>query len=208
MSLSGVLTNRDDPPVERAPLWAVIVALVLSLAGWGVSLYLTLEHFSGAPLACPDTGIINCTKVTTSGESYFLHIPVALLGLIFYTVIVAINTPWAWRAADRRIHLARLVLISGGMAFAIWLVAAEALIIKNICLYCTSVHVITLFLFILTMATVPRMLGWLGRAEWYDDDDDQDYGDFDDFDGEADALEDGDDGAGEPVGVDGDHGDR
>jgi hypothetical protein len=94
------------------------------------------------------------------------------------------------------------------MAFAIWLVAAEALIIKNICLYCTSVHVITLFLFILTMATVPRMLGWLGRSEWYDDDDDQDYGDFDDFDGEADALEDGDDGAGEPVGVDGDHGDR
>ncbi len=174
--LAEVLSNRDDPPVEPAPLWRTITGFVLSLAGLGISIYLTIDHFAKIKLVCSDTGVINCQKVTTSGESYFLHIPVALLGLIFYSVMVVINSPWGWRARDRRIHLFRLVAICVGMGFALWLISAEALIIHNICLWCTSVHVITFFLFILTVATVPRMLSW---GYLYPDEDDSDEDDAD-----------------------------
>jgi uncharacterized membrane protein len=160
LSLGSPLYNRDEPPVEAAPMWRTVVALVLSLAGLGVSIYLTIDHFAKIKLVCSDTGVINCQKVTTSGESYFLHIPVALLGLIFYTAMVALSSPWAWRSRDRRVHLARLVAICVGMGFALWLVSAEALIIHNVCLWCTSVHVITFCLFVLILATVPRMLSW------------------------------------------------
>jgi uncharacterized membrane protein len=181
-SLTSVLSNHDDPPVEAAPFWRVILSLVLSLFGLGVSIYLTVDHFAKVPLVCSDTGVINCQKVTTSGESYFVHIPVALLGLIFFTAMVALNSPWAWRSQDRRVHLVRLVAVCVGMGFALWLMSAEALIIHNICLWCTSVHVITFFLFVLILATVPRMLGWGDAAhdgDPYDDltDDDVPYDD-------------------------------
>jgi uncharacterized membrane protein len=41
-----------------------------------------------------------------------------------------------------------------GIGFVLYLLYAELFIIGNICLYCTSVHVITFFLFALTMFAV------------------------------------------------------
>jgi uncharacterized membrane protein len=155
----------DGDPVEPPAAWRIALTGLLSLVGLGISVYLTVDHFANIPLACSDTGIVNCTKVTTSAESYFLGIPVAVLGLCFYTVMVAVNSPWGWRAADRRIHLLRLALVVVGMCFALYLVAAELLIIGNICLWCTSVHVITFAIFVLVVTAAPAMLGW-GRTAY------------------------------------------
>ena len=146
-----------------APRWVVATTLVLALVGLGVSTYLTIEHFVGSSiLACP-SGISNCQKVTSSAQSKFLGIPVAILGLCQYLAMTALCTPWAWRAARREVHLARLVLASVGMAFVLWLISAELLIINAICLWCTSVHVITFALFVLCVLWVPRVLGWTER---------------------------------------------
>ena len=144
-----------------APWWGRL-AFAVSVAGFAVSLYLTVEHFRGAPLSCPATGVINCVKVTTSGESYFLGIPVALLGLLFWTALVAVDLPPLWRAAEpwrTRLAWLRLLMSAGGMCFVLWLLAAELFIIKAICLWCTAVHVLTFVLFVLVMATLPALLG-------------------------------------------------
>lgn len=144
--------------------WRIWASLALSLAGLGVSIYLTVAHYVGtSALACSSTGVIDCAKVTTSAQSNFLGIPVAVLGLVFFLAMIAVNLPWAWRTADRRVHLARLALVAVGMCFALYLVAAELLIIGSICIWCTSVHAITFLLFVLVMATVPDMLGWGAR---------------------------------------------
>ena len=162
-------TTAADTAVVPAR-WLVWTSAVLSLAGLGISVYLTIAHFAKVSLVCSDNSVINCEKVTTSAQSYFPpfsgwpHVPVAVLGLGFYVVMVAINSPWAWRAQDRRVHIARLALVSLGMGFAVYLVAAELLIIGNICLWCTSVHFVTFLLFVLVVTTVPSMLGW-GTAE-------------------------------------------
>ena len=50
-----------------------------------------------------------------------------------------------------------------GMGFVLWLVAAELLIIGNICEYCTGVHIVTFALFICMVTTIPAMLGWTER---------------------------------------------
>jgi uncharacterized membrane protein len=151
--------------VEMAPLWRTRLALALSILGLGIATYLTIAHFGHAPLVCSNSGAINCQKVTTSAQSYFLHIPVAVLGLSFYTVMTALNLPVAWRSRDRRIHIARLAALALGMCFALYLVSAELLIIGAICLWCTGVHVVTFALFILVVQTVPHMLGW-GEREF------------------------------------------
>jgi uncharacterized membrane protein len=146
--------------IEAAPLWRSRLALALSLGGLGIATYLTIAHFGSVPLVCSGSGEINCLKVTTSTQSYFLHIPVAILGLGFYTAMTAINLPVAWRSSDRRIHIARLAMLGLGMCFALYLVSAELLIIGAICLWCTGVHIVTFALFVLVVQTVPRMLGW------------------------------------------------
>jgi uncharacterized membrane protein len=117
-----------------------------------VSVYLTIAHFTqSALLGCSESGLVNCTKVTTSPQSYVFGIPVAVLGLAFYLFAAAIMSPWAWRAARRQIHLLRIAALVVGMGFVLYLIYAELFIIGSICLYCTSVHAITFVLFVLTV---------------------------------------------------------
>jgi uncharacterized membrane protein len=140
-----------------APLWFQITTLVLSLGGLGVSIYLTIAHYtSSSILACSNSGVINCAKVTTSAESVVFGIfPVAVLGLAFYVFMTAINTPWAWRAQLPWIPWLRTAAIISGICFVLYLVYAEVIEIDNICLWCTSVHIITFLLFVLLMSVAP-----------------------------------------------------
>src|SRR5947209_338660 len=143
----------EDDPGQRGPaVWMQITTFVLALAGLGVSIYLTIAHFTESALAgCSEKGLINCAKVTTSPQSYvFGIIPVAVLGLAFFVFVAAIMSPWAWQAARREVHLLRIASMVAGIGMVIYLVYAEFIIIGSICLYCTSVHVITFLLFVLT----------------------------------------------------------
>lgn len=141
----------EDDPGQRGPaVWMQITTFVLALAGLGVSVYLTISHFAKVPLACSDSGLVNCAKVTSSPQSYVFGIPVAMLGLAFFVFVAAIMSPWAWQAARREVHLLRIASMVVGIGMVIYLVYAEFIIIGSICLYCTGVHVITFVLFVLT----------------------------------------------------------
>jgi uncharacterized membrane protein len=47
------------------------------------------------------------------------------------------------------------------MCFVLWLVTAEFVIIDNICLYCTGVHIVTFALLIVLTRVSPAQLGWV-----------------------------------------------
>jgi uncharacterized membrane protein len=133
-----------------APAWLQLTTFILSIAGLGVSIYLTIVHYSsGVTLACPDTGTVNCEKVITSPQSVIFGIPVAVLGLAFFVFMLAVNNPLAWRSPLRAVHLARLLSVVVGIVFVIYLVYVEFFKVNAICLWCTSVHVITFVLFLL-----------------------------------------------------------
>jgi len=139
--------------------WQPILTLILSICGLGVATYLTITHYdTHVALVCADNGAINCEKVTTSPQSVVFGIPVAVLGLAFFLPMIAICLPAAWRSADRRIHLARLILSVTGVGMIIYLIIAELFIIKAICLWCTSVHVITFILFVIIVTAAPIVL--------------------------------------------------
>ena len=142
---------QDDATQSGPALWLQLTTFVLALAGLGVSIYLTIAHFTESTLAgCSESGLVNCTKVTTSPQSYVFGIPVAVLGLAFYLFAAAIMSPWAWQAARREIHLLRMASVVVAIGFVLYLIYAELFIIGSICLYCTSVHAITFVLFVLT----------------------------------------------------------
>jgi uncharacterized membrane protein len=138
----------------------VYTTFLLSLIGLGLSIYLTVTHFDKQLLACSGTGFVDCAKVTTSAQSRFLGVPVAFLGLANYVVMTALNSPWGWRAKSYWLHVVRFVLAIGAMCFVLWLISAELLIIDNICLYCTGVHIVTFALLVVLSRVCPTQLGW------------------------------------------------
>jgi uncharacterized membrane protein len=151
---------------EWPAAWLRWTTFVLALAGLGVSIYLTYAHYTESALAgCTETtGVVNCGKVTTSEQSVVFGIPVAVLGLAFYVFMVAIMSPWAWKARRREIGLVRLASLVVGIGFVLYLIYAELFDIGSICLYCTSVHVITFFLFVLT-GLAAAIWGFAPRAQ-------------------------------------------
>jgi uncharacterized membrane protein len=151
-SRSPASADLEAPATTTVPLWFQLVTWVLSLAGLGVSIYLTIAHFTESKLlGCSESGLVNCTKVTTSPQSYVFGIPVAVLGLAFFMAAVALMSPWAWRWNRREVALIRIASLVVGMGFVLYLLYAELFTIGSICLYCTSVHAITFLLFVLTI---------------------------------------------------------
>jgi len=135
-----------------------LTTLVLSVLALAVSIYLTVEHYA-APnsLACPDTGAINCTKVTTSKWSELGPVPLALLGAIYFAIMAALCLPMSWRVAA--LDRVRVVGAVGGVATALYLVWVELFQVEAICLWCTVVHVASLALLV-------TVLWWVtGRDE-------------------------------------------
>ena len=145
----------------RVPPWAVVTTFTLSLIGLAFAVYLTITHFEPQALFCTDKGFINCGVVTTSSQSRFLGIPVAFLGLGTYVVMTVLNSPWGWRARNYWIHVARFVIAIISMCFVLWLLYAELIIIDNLCLYCTGVHIVTFALLIVLTRVSPAQLGWV-----------------------------------------------
>jgi uncharacterized membrane protein len=148
-------TPRVDTVARaRNVRWAAPVTLPLALIGLALSIYLTYVHFhQSALVGCPESSHINCAKVTTSSQSeIFGHIPVAITGLAYYIVMVALVSPWAWRAANPWISRLRLAGAISGVGMICYLVFVEAVQLKAICLYCTGVHIVTFLLFLAILA--------------------------------------------------------
>ena len=125
---------------------------MLALAGLGVSIYLTYAHFTESTLAgCSESGLVNCTKVTTSAAVVCVRHPGggARAGLL--PVRGGDHEPVGVAGGRREIHLLRIASLVVGIGFVLYLLYAELFIIGSICLYCTSVHAITFVLFVLTV---------------------------------------------------------
>jgi uncharacterized membrane protein len=124
-----------------------------------VATYLTITHYdTHVALVCSDNGAINCEKVTTSPQSVIFGIPVAVLGLAFFIPMIVLCLPAAWRTANRWVHLARLALSVTGVGMIVYLIIAELFIIKAICLWCSSVHLLTFILFVIIATASPIVL--------------------------------------------------
>ena len=140
-----------QPGIKVPPVWFQLVTWALAIAGLGVSIYLTIAHYtSSSILACSDKGLVNCGLVTTSPESMVFSVfPVAVLGLAFYVFMVAAVSPWAWRLKYPQLAWVRLASVIVGIGFVLYLVYTELFTLNAICLWCTSVHVLTFLLFVL-----------------------------------------------------------
>ena len=138
----------------RARTWPAI----LGVAGLLISAYLVGTHYFAeeVPLACSTGGIVDCEQVTSSAESMIGPMPVAVLGLVWFAVFLAILAIRSWWP---QAMLVQVVWAVAGLLNVFWLVYAELFLIGAICLWCTAIHAIVVGLFLLTLwdATAPSV---------------------------------------------------
>jgi uncharacterized membrane protein len=136
------------------PPWVITTTWGLALLAVGLTTYLTVTHYTDpSALACPDTGIVNCTAVTTSSWSAIAGVPVALIGLLWAVVMATLTSPWAWRSSAAWVDTARLAFSGAGAVMVLYLVYVELFRVDAICLWCTGVHLTTIALFGVVLAS-------------------------------------------------------
>ena len=158
--------QRSSGPSSQSLGWPQLTALVLAVAGLLDSAYQTYTKLSGTGLAGCSAKTDACVLVQNSSQAYILGIPVAVFGLAFYLFMTGICTPPAWRSARPLVHWARLGGAIAGMLFVLYLIYAELVELRQVCPYCTSIHVITFLLFsvIVFQASSPGALEGLRQA--------------------------------------------
>jgi uncharacterized membrane protein len=137
--------------VSGVPRW---LRPALAIVGLVISVYLTLLHYvTSVPLYCSNSGAVNCEQVLTSPQSVVLGLPVAAWGLAWF--IVAVWLLWGGGGAGWRAQAANLWTVVGAIT-VVYLVYTELIVIGKICLWCTSIHVIVLAIFVLQTLAAPR----------------------------------------------------
>ncbi len=124
--------------MKKPGVWSAAM-LVPAIVGFADSIYLTINVFyEKIPLYCPSSGVINCGLVTTSKYSHAFGIPVAVLGLLWFGVMLglAITRPSFASYVMFPLWLAGIIVVG-------YLIGAEVFALHAICLYCTLAHVCT-----------------------------------------------------------------
>jgi uncharacterized membrane protein len=105
----------------------------LALAGLAVAGYLTVVKLAGQlPVCGPLRG---CETVALSEYSDIGSIPVALLGVVFSALTLALQLIW-WRRGERRALLAAYGLGLFGILFVSYLTYLELFVIHAVCVWC------------------------------------------------------------------------
>lgn len=113
-------------------------ALLASVAGVAVSIYLTVLHYTGVVPGCPVTGPINCEAVLTSSYAVIAGtgLPTSAAGIVWFAISALI-----WTRPFGAVHLAWSGL---GLVTVLYLVFVEIVRLGAICLWCTGAHVLVL----------------------------------------------------------------
>ena len=144
--------------------WQVTSVAAMAVVGIGISAYLTTEHYAKVEPFCPTVGPINCGSVLRSTYSVVpltgspsSGIPITVPGGIWFFVSGALAVAmlvYAYRGEREpaRLRPALLLWSLAGLLFVLYLVFAEIVLIRNICLWCTGVHILTLLTFLVALS--------------------------------------------------------
>lgn len=106
----------------------------LIILGFADSLFLTYEHFTMTSVGCPVTPTIDCLAVTTSEYSTILGVPLAILGMIYYTFMF-----FFFIKSEEKMFRSFLLFTSiVGAIFSLYLIFIQAFLIGLFCIYCLA----------------------------------------------------------------------
>lgn len=128
-----------------------LLALAASLAGLGVSIYLTGVHYSSIPLACPATAQINCEQVLASSYGVIggSAIPTSAAGIVWFAVSALVAA--GRLAGSPRLAQMQLGWSALGLVTVLFLVYVEIVQLGAVCVWCSAAHVLVLLIFLVAL---------------------------------------------------------
>lgn len=139
----------------------IILSIISLLAVIGVwdSWYLTSLHYSGFLPPCHATfRFIDCGEVLRSQYSIVFGIPLALLGVIHYTIVLVLSILSVSVPKRVRSVLTALLLVelAGGITASAYFVYLMVFVIGKVCTYCFLSAGISLMAFVIAVLTFPN----------------------------------------------------
>jgi len=124
--------------------------IIFTFAVLGVldTAYLTWEHFTNTVPPCSNNIFIDCGKVLNSQYSVVFGIPLALIGLVHYSLLFVVAL-FVLRSQKRIFKYIILIQSLVGFLASIYLMYLQLIVIGSICLYCTASALISFTLFYL-----------------------------------------------------------
>lgn len=119
---------------------------------------------------CDISSTVSCTEAYLSPYGSLFGVPVALLGLLFFAVVIALLV------AERRADPAMAANVPGyvfalstiGLAFTLYMAYAAFFVLKAVCLFCVLTYVAVIGLFIVSAAATSYPMTTLPRRAFTD----------------------------------------
>lgn len=138
------MTENEQAVSERGR-WIPFAAAVVALVGLADSVYLTVKHYTEAPVPC--SMIEGCETVLTSAYAQFGGIPTAAFGAAAYfaafslAILAAYGNRLMWKLFG--VHVAVMAVVT------LWLLYLQAFVIKAFCQFCLLSALTTFVLLLL-----------------------------------------------------------
>lgn len=137
-----------------------IFVLLCALVAAGIAIYLTSVHYQLAPLACSESGFVNCARVLDSMYAVVpgTAVPISIPGLAWALVMAALVIIELRRPSQHPPYQANRLLLAQfawsliGMLAVLYLVYVEIVLLHNLCAWCTAMHVLIFLIFLVTLA--------------------------------------------------------
>jgi uncharacterized membrane protein len=142
-----------------------MIVAALALAGIFISLYLTLYKIGViGELSC---SIGSCETVNTSKWSTFLHLPVAVWGLLFYLEVFAIAVVGTIPRFENEFLFSALLVAEAafGVLFSAWLTYLELAVIHAICIWCVTSACIVVAILLASIADLRGLRATLAHPQ-------------------------------------------
>jgi uncharacterized membrane protein len=161
------------PRVTRPGLdWSAWTLVAMAAAGLGIGAYLTTLHYAGASPLCASGGAFDCGAVVSSRYSFVpgTSVPITVPGMLWFAVSGGLA---AWSLRERRrggaepswLRPLHALWGAAGLAFVLYLVYAELVLLHRICEWCTGVHVAVFISLLLALSRLrPAHAGEAPRA--------------------------------------------
>lgn len=132
----------------------VVLILLFAFFGLADSIYLAQSDLNGTPLLCTAQGLSDCNTVATSQYSRLFGVPLAELGILFYSIVFVLAA-LEIVIFDQLLRRALQALALIGILSSLYFTFIQKFVIGAFCTYCLASTLIALLIFILASLIEP-----------------------------------------------------
>jgi uncharacterized membrane protein len=140
-----VSADLNEIPRQGTIAWLPAAAAIVSLIGLVDAIYLTIHHYTAAPVPC--SIIHGCEEVLSSPYAELWGVPLAGFGIAAYFLAFSFALMAAF--GDSRMWKLFGVQVTLMAVFTCWLIYLQAVVIEAFCQFCLLSAATTFILFIL-----------------------------------------------------------